>query len=399
MADQIKTVTDSSQFPMIINRFFTGSNVFIKTKSGNLYLQFLGFSEGRIAYRIPRVKNLPELVQVITRHNHTTINAKMKFVERNEDTFIFTPQMFQVLVVVRKEGRASLDGGESKSIIYIEKVISDFIISNELTMNDKKVDHIKEIVTFDLEKQFQNIVVRFISESGRDIRMKHFATNIRPIFIPDLNREPDKRFEKDYKFYINEIYANDYKLSSKHEFISEASAPILIRNMIPYGYLQVNNTAPMTDGHFSAVKRMAVVINELFRKNNLFQPSSDKILVSDLSRNGLGVVFKERKIARLFKKGSMVSFEMMLPTKKKVIMGAVVRNVSFLENSIIKAGFEIRLIDALSEVHYEEFIETLPVPKEPPPKPPPDAKNPAVDELTGEEAEKQPGETGDEMVE
>jgi hypothetical protein len=225
--------------------------------------------------------------------------------------------------------------------------------------------------------------------------MKHFATNIRPIFIPDLNKEPDGRFEKDYKFYINEIYSNDYKLSSRHEFISEASAPVLIRNMIPYGYLQVNNTAPMTDGHFSVVKRMAVVINELFRKNKLFQPSGDKILVSDLSRSGLGVVFKERKVARLFKKGSLVSFEMMLPTKKKVIIGAIVRNVSFLENGIIKAGFEIRLIDALSEVHYEEFLETLPVSKEPPPQ----VKVPPGDELTDEEAEKQPGETGEEIVE
>ncbi len=395
MTGQIKTVTDESQFPMLINRFFTGPNVFIKTKSGNLFLQFLGYSEGKIAYRIPRVKNIPEVVQVITRHNNTTINARLKFEERNEDTFIFTPVMFQVLIAARREGRIALEGGESKSIIYIEKVISDFVITNELTMNDKKVDHVKEIVTFDLEKQFQNIVVHFINESGRDIRMKYFSTNIRPIFIPDLNSEPDKRFEKDYNFYINEILSNDYKLSSRHEFISEASAPVLIRNMIPYGYLQVNNTTPMTDGHFSVVKRMAVVINELFRKNRLFQPSPDKILVSDLSKNGIGVVFKERKIARLFKKGSLVSFEMMLPSQKKVILGAVVRNINFLENGIIKAGFEIRLIDALSEVHYEEFLETLPVSKEPPPE----KKPVAVDELTDEEAENQLGDIVDEMFE
>lgn len=394
MADQIKTVTDKSQFPILINRFFTGPNVFIKTKSGNLYLQFLGYSEGKIAYRIPRVKNIPDLVHVITRYNQTTINAKLRFEERNEDTFIFTPLMFQVLIVSRKEGRITMEGGESKSIIYIEKVISDFIISNELTMNDKKVDHVKEIVTFDLEKQFQNIVVRFINEPGRDVRMKYFTNNIRPIFIPDLNKEPGKKFEKDYKFYINEIYSNDYKLSSKNEFISEASAPVLIRNMIPYGYLQVNNTTPMTDGQFTVVKRMAVVINELFRKNKLFQPSTEKILVSDLSRNGLGIVFKERKIARLFKKGSLVSFEMMLPTKKKVIMGAIVRNVSFLENSIIKAGFEIRLIDALSEVHYEEFLETLPASKEPPPE-----KKPVeVDGLTDEEAQKQLDISDEELI-
>ena len=40
-------------------------------------------------------------------------------------------------------------------------------------------------------------------------------------------------------------------------------------------------------------------------------------------------------------------------------MGVIARNVSFLDNSIIKVGFEIRQIDALSQVNYEEYIDAM----------------------------------------
>ena len=66
---------------------------------------------------------------------------------------------------------------------------------------------------------------------------------------------------------------------------------------------------------------------------------------------------KDRLVTRYFKKDSFVSFEIMLPTRKKVLMGAIVRNINFLENGIIKAGLEIANIDAISEVHYEEFLD------------------------------------------
>jgi hypothetical protein len=39
---------------------FSGKDIYLRTKSGNLALYFLGYSEGMAAFRIPSVKNLPE---------------------------------------------------------------------------------------------------------------------------------------------------------------------------------------------------------------------------------------------------------------------------------------------------------------------------------------------------
>ncbi len=360
MTAQIKTITDPALFGEMINEYYMGGNVFLKTKSGNIYLQFLGYSDGRVAFRIPRVQNLPERITLFSRTRGATINAKMKFLERNEDTFIFLPEQFQILSLTRREDRKTVGGeGQSKNVIYIEKIISDFIVKNELSMNSKKIDNIKEMIKFDLSKQFENVMISFVHEGKGDVRMKYFAKNPTPFFISDINSEPGEKTKKMHNFYLNNIYSKDYKLSGKKELISEISCPVLIRNTIPYGYVQVNNSTAMSDGHLSKIKRMSVVINELFRKDNFFQPASERLLVSDMSKKGLGIVFRDRRTTRYFKQDSIVSFEVMLPTMKKAMVGAIVRNISFMENSIIKVGVEITNIDAISEVNYDEFLEML----------------------------------------
>ena len=225
-------------------------------------------------------------------------------------------------------------------------------------MNDKKVDHVREIITFDLEKQFDLIKVYFISESKSDIRMKYIMERETTLFIPDLNSEPSEKLKSDYEFYINEIYSKDFRMSGS-EYISEALVPVFFKAVIPYGYIQVNNKSPMTDGLFTVVKRMAVVINELFKKYNLFVSTADRFLVSDLSKGGMGIVFKDRRQTRFFRKDSLIIYEIVLPTQKKAVIGAIVRNVNFLDNGTIKVGMQIHKMDPISEVNYDEFIEGM----------------------------------------
>ena len=360
MADQIKTVTDKSQFRLLIDKFYSGKEIYIKTKSGNLNLQFLGYNDDKVAFRIPRVQNLPETISIYSRRDTVTINMKVKFIERKEDTFIFEPNMFQILSMARREDRKVVsDDSSSKNVVFVENILSDFIMKNELSLNEKKIDQIKEVIIFDLAKQFQNVVVYFVNEARQDVRIKHFMTDITPIFIPDFKKKPDEKNAQGYNYFMNEIYSKDHKLAGKKDFISEITVPVVIRNMFPFGYIQVNNTTPMTDAHLAVVKRTAVLTNELFKKNNFFIPENDKVLISDLSRHGLGIVFRERRVARYFKQNGFVSFEIKLPTGKKVIVGAIVRNVIFQESGIIKAGFEITVLDAMSEVFYEEYLDML----------------------------------------
>jgi len=356
MPDQIKTVTDKNQFQFILDNFYRGNQVFIKTSSGSISLQYLGYSDGNVAFRIPHVKSIPDNVIVFTRHREHNIYLSMKLVERSEDTFIFIPVKFQIISESRKEDRklVHIEGG--KSIIYMNNIINDYIIERGLSTAEKRIDKIKEIVEFECKKKFDNVKIIFIHESKSDIRLKHAITEGTPIFIPDLNSEPPPEMEESFNYYLNNIYKADISLSSRNQYISEVTVPVYYNNIIPYGYIQVNSAQPISDGMFEVCKRMAIVVDQLLKKNDIFHPLESKFLVADISKGGLGFVFKEKKFLRYFHEGSRLSFDIFLPTKKKVIMGATIRNIVFLDNNVIKTGCEITKMDDTSRANYEEFI-------------------------------------------
>jgi len=134
--------------------------------------------------------------------------------------------------------------------------------------------------------------------------------------------------------------------------------PILYHGKIPYGYIQINSEKPLTDGIFSVIRRMGVVTDELFKKYKIFIPENDRLLVADASASGIGIVFRERKYIRYFKEGSYVIGDILLPNGTKANVLTVVRNITLMENKIIKVGCQIKDIDALSEVHYHEYLES-----------------------------------------
>jgi len=360
MDNIIKTVSDRSQFELLFNNFFVGREIFLKTSTGNLKVQFLGYSDEHAGFRVPSVKNLPEKVTVYTRHKTNTIYASLKLFDVKEDTFIFIPEKFQIIAEARKEDRklVGAEGGQ-KNVLYIRNIISDTVIKNAIQMNAKKMEKIIEIATFDLQKQFGNIKIYFITQSKNDIRIKFMQEKKDSIFIQDLNSQPEEEDADHYNYYINNIYSKDSSLSRGHKYISEATAPILHKNVILYGYVQVNNTTAMTDGLLEVVKRMAIIMDQLCLKHNVFAPIQTKFLVSDISKSGLGIVFKERKLISYFRKDSLISFESMLPTQKRAVMAAVVRNITILEGGIIKVGLEVTDMDETSQAHVMEYLQSM----------------------------------------
>lgn len=356
MADQIKTVTDRGQFQFLLDNFYKDHQVFIKTSSGSINLQYLGYSDGNVAFRIPHVKSIPENVVVFTRHKDHTIYLSMKHIERSEDTFVFLPVKFQILSESRKEDRklVHIEGG--KSIIYMSNLINDYIIDRGLSTAEKKIDKIKEIAEFELKKKFDHVKIIFIYEAKSDIRLKHVISSGKTIFIPNLNENPDPSGEEDFNYYINNIYKADISLSSRNQYVSEVTVPVFYNGIIPYGYIQVNHTQPISDGMAEVCRRMAIVVDQLLKKNGIFCPLETRFLVADLSKSGLGFVFKEKKYLRYFQENSHISFDIMLPTRKKAIMGAVIKNIIFMDNNIIKIGCEISSMDDTSRANYEEFI-------------------------------------------
>lgn len=359
MAETIKTISDASQFEELFKQYFIGTEVYLKTKSGDIIIQFLGYHDGNVAFRIPRVKNVPDTIVVYTRNKVSIIYLSLKVLENNEDTFIFTPLKFQIITEQRKGERTEFETAENKNIFYISNIISEGILKTSLDGNEKKVNLVRDMITQDMKGKFERLKIVFSNETTIDVRMKHFMKHSAPLYVQDMsNRTPSKE-DVDFNYYINEIHARDFKLSGQSEFISEVSVPIIYKNSIPYGYIQVNNTKPMTDGHLAVIKKISLMVNEFFLKEKIFVPIQDKFLVANISNNGLAIVFKDRRQLRYFIQNSYVVIDMMLPDVDNITLGVIVNNTVFNENGIIKIGLEIVNIDEVGKVKFEKFLQRM----------------------------------------
>jgi hypothetical protein len=83
---------------------------------------------------------------------------------------------------------------------------------------------------------------------------------------------------------------------------------------------------------------------------------AEKLLVSDISQNGTGIVFKDRKFVRFFKEKCTVSYDLILTDGTAVPMASMVKNIALMENKIIKIGCEIQRIDEGNKTQYDEFL-------------------------------------------
>ncbi len=359
MADLIKTVTDKRQFQFLLDNFFVGQSIFLKTSNGNINLQYLGYSDGNVAFRIPLVKSITDIIVVFVRKGHNNIYLSMKFLERSEDTFLFIPIKFQIISESRKEDRKlmKVEGG-GKSIIYANHLITENMIHRELSAAGRKIDKVKEVVEFELKKKFESVKIIFSYEVKSDSRFKFIMKNMRPLYIPNLNEDPLPELEDDFNHYINNIYRSDSSVSVRNQYIAEITAPVIHNEVIPYGYVQVNGSKPFSEGILEVCKRMAIVVDQLLIKSNLLAPLDEKFLISDLSSGGVGFVFKNKRWVRSFQEGNKVSFEIMLPTRKKAQIAAIVRNITFMDNGIIKVGVEIDEMSDQSRENYLEYVDS-----------------------------------------
>jgi hypothetical protein len=357
----IKSINDPALFEQIFYKYFLKASVALKTSSGDIRIEFFGYAEGNVALKIPFVKNMPDTCIIFARHDINTIYCSLKFIEKQEETvYIFKPLRFQIITAVRKEERKEVEtAGEGKSILYITNVISDFIIQNSLSLQAKKVEQIRETVKTSLEKRYKSVKIILYNGGMKDPRMKYFYEQNPPLQIVDILKKELNKKEDIYNFYLNEIYTKDHLLNTRKNLVSEMSVPILYKGKIPYGYIQVNDEAIMDDNASTGVKRMGIAIEELFTRNHIFPTSEEKLLVADVSKSGIGIVFKERRYIRYFKENSYVFYDLVLPGNKKASTLGIIRNIGILENKVIKIGCQIKEMDALSETNYDEFLESM----------------------------------------
>lgn len=353
-------IKDKSSIKGIFNDIFARNQTFLRINNINVKVDYEGYSEGHINLRISKSVTIPQKCMVMARANDFIFSAILNFERKQRsDIHLFTPIEIRKYNSPRREERKQIQTEQKKiPVLFIHNMMSDFLIEQSLDFDSKKAKQIGEVIKVKLESHFQYIKIFFLHE-GIDPRMNYFRENIRPIYIPNIHDDPSEKKKGIYEYYMKNIYQKDGFLQNTKYLVSEISVPILYRMRIPYGFVQVNNNETIPETSMSIVKKMAVIVEELLHKHNVFQKDDRKLVVSDVSRSGLAIVFKDRKCIRYFKEKCLIYFDLLLPDNKKINILATVRHISQMNNKIFKVGCEITDLDALSEVYYEEFLESL----------------------------------------
>jgi len=361
MSQDVQSTTITENFDRAFDRYFTTGDVFLRVHNGKTKIQYYGFSERHVAFRIPHAKSLKGEYVVFRSIANTMVYAYLKFLNREEDgTFIFTPIRIQIISQGRDEDRESIEDNEKKkSIVFITNVISDFMILNSLSMSMKKVDVIRDTIIDDTDNAFEHIKIHLANEGRSDARMKHFSSERNPIYIQNYSAAPSEKDRQKINYYINNIMDSDHYLKNHRELISEISIPLLLYGRIPYGYLQVNSSTSLTKETFASLKQFAISSSMKFIRHGIFFLGTEKLIVTNVSRKGFGISFKDRKVMRYFKDKCLVSCDMMLPGGEKASFYTSVKHITINKNKSISIGFNTIDIDALGEVYYDDFIDKI----------------------------------------
>lgn len=357
MNKEIRTITERDKFDNILNQFHS-SKVFVKSKSGNIEVTYLGQREGHTALHFP-MNITPSNCSIFTRSGDDILISYLSFHEKkNEEVFLFDPYKIQIVTSPRYDRRKALSF-DSKDIIFATNIISDSLIKESLDKKNILVRKIKEAIQNNKKNDFEYLKIFFSNEEVNDPRLKFFHDYRIPIVLSDYMKKEISQSERLLKLYLDNIYSKDNALQNMKNLRSEISIPITYNNKIPYGYIQANSSMPMAKSSLQSLKSTAVFAENKIKESKIFSEYTHKFLVSDISARGLGIVFKEKDYLPIYKTGNHVSLDMSLPQRKKASILADVRHVDILSNNIIKVGFYIKNMDDRSSENYNKFLRIV----------------------------------------
>ncbi len=358
-----KIYSERSTFDKILHSYYTRLKPYIKKELLNVAARFIEYKDNIARFKISSqdidLEEDNELIIYTRNTKGEEFAGQFEILRVQDDLVSLRPKQFEFYSCERKDPRINLLDEKFKEIIItISNIISDFLIKNNLADNAKKLEKIKDAIKIKLDTIFDVIVIYFSNE-GVSHRFKYFKNKIKPLFIKNIYHEDENEDKEMYREYIEEIFRNDHRLQSNKKLQSEISVPIIYKMKMPYGFVRINNEKPMDEKYFALAKKMAVVTDKLIMKHQIIRQYGDRFRVSDVSKNGLGIIFKDRKYIKYFKTESLLYFDLFLPNNLKANILGYVKNISFTKKNYIKIGCEIHDIDALSEVYYDEFIEGL----------------------------------------
>jgi len=362
MPDEIRRITDKSVIREILQNYFIDHNVFIRTSELNIQVDSFTYSDGKMNVSVSAEN--PDLGKAVlyVRNNKEVLFSHADLVSQDDNgRYVFDPVDVQIMQIPRKEERKKTDREETENRepVYISNIVSDFLLKEDLNYSKKKVEFLKVEILKKIQPSYPDTDIFLFNEKGTSARMEYFARERSPYFIPDKGNRVALEKDDFGNYYLTRIAVSD-SADSNIKRTSEIGVPLLYRFMLPFGYILVNRDTELNEDDYQAVKKMGMTLSTLFTNDKqMIKSGEEKIVLTDMSASGIGVLFKERTFIRYFKDGSTLVCTIFLPGKKTTNIYCVVRNITILKNAIYRIGCEIISMDSIGEVNYSEYIETL----------------------------------------
>lgn len=362
MDKNIKKITDKSLFADIYNNVFAQKNVFIKTVAVNIQVDYFLFKDGKIYIKITTNELLTENIVLYVRHENDIYFTHTKFLSKDKDSLItLEPVDIQIAQLPRKEDRVKLASSDKEETptVYISNILTDFALKEIFLSHKKHVEFLKDEIIKKVASLYKYNHIHFVHEKSSDLRMELFLRERMPYMIKNINDKQDIDKNPYGKYYVTNIFPNS-SFADKN-LISEIAVPFMYKMMLPFGYVQVNNTKPMTDEEYSSLKKLGMSTSTIFTNDKqIIQPSEDKIFVKDLSLHGLGIYFKNKVFIRHFKENSYIIATVYFADKKNATILGVVKHISLIKGMVYKVGCEIINIDPIGEANFLEYLDARP---------------------------------------
>ncbi|HOP27986.1 MAG TPA: PilZ domain-containing protein [Spirochaetota bacterium] len=352
--DGVRHITDKNELIDIFKKLFEQQSVMLKTEGMNIKVDCVKTENNRISIKLPDPDFKPKASAVFTRHEDEIYFTHIIPHGHEGDLLIFETEGIEVFKATRKEDRKSTDEKSGRKAL-ITNIISPSVVEESFRHNRSRAEWVRSEITGKFEGRFEHIRVFFSGDRKSDSRMKWVLQDKKPVFIHAIHTKQDGTDSDDYSRYMNEIYYSDPLLKDSI-FNSEIIVPMLYKGMMPFGYIQINHTEKLTEDALTYSKRMGLAFSESVSKDMLlFRPSEDKMMIIDLSQNGLGILFKEKNLIRHFREDESLVFTVHMPENRQATMMSRVMNINQI-NNYYRIGCLISSIDPVGDNNYREFL-------------------------------------------
>jgi hypothetical protein len=358
MISEVQTINDRSSFEGICRKFFSGRAVYLKHEDRNIQVTFLTYEKGLLCLSAPGGFLLSRENIIFTRIEKNIICAHATLAKQEESTAFFNVSMIQIISSPRQDARETIIPEKDK-IAFATNIISDHIIQRSLSSEKGKIETIRNSLSLREQLPFDCLKISFADTGYEDPRMQFFLRKGKILFIPTINPSVKDDREKMLDYYLGNIRNTDKFLKNNPQLISEISVPMLMHSKIPYGYIQANDRVPFHRNMVPIIKKIARHVEDLSMKSGILAACETPVPVTDISRNGLGIVFREKALLDYYRQNSYVALDIILPKTKKASILADVRHIDIMDNSIIKVGFQIRDMDETSRENFDRFLRAL----------------------------------------